>query len=162
MSASEGTPVTWVPELVTPHATFQCHATGRNNERFLGILRNNATKYPVSCGKTCRQPCFLACQPFARLTTLYSVRTSSFRNLSRIHDQSSQNRIVTEPSHINKMATADMFPGFTVLTTPYKLVNGHEILAGILIPDGLPSGKRPVIVRMHGGFLVGCPFLPLN
>jgi hypothetical protein len=46
------------------------------------------------------------------------------------------------------------FPGFTSVTTPYKKIGEHEILAGILIPENLGAGKHPVIVRFHGGFLV--------
>lgn len=52
------------------------------------------------------------------------------------------------------------FPGFTSVATPYKKVGDHEILAGILIPEELSAGKHPVIVRFHGGFLVGVPFVP--
>jgi acetyl esterase/lipase len=54
------------------------------------------------------------------------------------------------------MATEDMFPGLKVTTTPYKVVNGHEILVGVMVPEKLAPGKRPIIVRFHGGFLV-CP-----
>lgn len=56
------------------------------------------------------------------------------------------------------MATEDLFPGFEVKTVPYKQVNGHEILVGIMVPEKLPPRKHPIIVRFHGGFLV-CSFL---
>lgn len=52
------------------------------------------------------------------------------------------------------MATEDMFPGITLTATPYKVVNGQDILVGVMVPKELAPGKRPVIVRFHGGFLV--------
>ncbi|RDW57180.1 hypothetical protein BP6252_13828 [Coleophoma cylindrospora] len=51
------------------------------------------------------------------------------------------------------MTTAELFPGFQVKAVPYKEVNGHEILAGIIVPENLAPGKHPIIARFHGGFL---------
>lgn len=50
--------------------------------------------------------------------------------------------------------------GFDVLTETYSIVDGHPIPTDILIPKSLPEGYHcPVIVRLHGGFLVRCiPF----
>lgn len=44
---------------------------------------------------------------------------------------------------------------FNVTDVTYKTVNGHPIGASILIPKSMSSGRRPLIVRWHGGFLVG-------
>lgn len=46
------------------------------------------------------------------------------------------------------------FSQFIVSVTSYKQVNGHEINAYALIPKGAKSGRRPVHVRFHGGWLV--------
>lgn len=46
------------------------------------------------------------------------------------------------------------FPGMKVSSTPYKRVNGHDLLVGLLVPENLSPGKHPIIVRFHGGFLV--------
>lgn len=46
------------------------------------------------------------------------------------------------------------FANFQVLQANYKVVDGHEIRADLIIPRGLPAGKAPVIARFHGGGLV--------
>lgn len=56
------------------------------------------------------------------------------------------------------MSAEESFPGFKVTTVPYKEVHGNEILIGVMVPEKLAAGKRPIIVRFHGGFLVRfCP-----
>lgn len=57
------------------------------------------------------------------------------------------------------------FSNFTILTTPYKTVLGHQITTDILIPSHLTnksssittegSPLRPILLRIHGGGLVG-------
>ncbi|THH06388.1 hypothetical protein EW145_g4126 [Phellinidium pouzarii] len=58
----------------------------------------------------------------------------------------------------------DKFVPFSVSTQTYKTVDGHSILADVIIPRKLldegPESpkrktKRPVIVRYHGGWLIG-------
>jgi acetyl esterase/lipase len=44
--------------------------------------------------------------------------------------------------------------GLTVLQTPFKTVDNQEIRTDILVPQTPFSGKRPVIVRLHGGGFV--------
>lgn len=61
------------------------------------------------------------------------------------------------------------FSNFTILTTPYKTVLGHQIITDILIPSHLTnksssiptegSPLRPVLLRIHGGGLVGASSL---
>jgi acetyl esterase/lipase len=36
----------------------------------------------------------------------------------------------------------------------YKTINGHSLLASIVVPRGLAPGKHPLVVRWHGGGLV--------
>lgn len=53
------------------------------------------------------------------------------------------------------------FREFQIHDVVYKIVDNHDIGLSILVPNALLSGahkleeKRPVIVRFHGGFLVG-------
>ncbi|KAH6665227.1 Alpha/Beta hydrolase protein [Halenospora varia] len=61
------------------------------------------------------------------------------------------------------------FSNFTILTTPYKTVLGHQITTDILIPSHMTnksssiptegSPLRPVLLRIHGGGLVGASSL---
>ena len=44
--------------------------------------------------------------------------------------------------------------GFDVLQTPYKTIGDHEIRTDILVPQAAHQGKRPVLIRIHGGGLV--------
>ncbi|KAL4866227.1 hypothetical protein BDV12DRAFT_138336 [Aspergillus spectabilis] len=46
------------------------------------------------------------------------------------------------------------FEGFDILQTTYKHVGDHGIRADVLVPKTPYSGKRPVIIRFHGGGLV--------
>ncbi|KAJ5162143.1 hypothetical protein N7492_007535 [Penicillium capsulatum] len=43
--------------------------------------------------------------------------------------------------------------GFDVIQAPYKSVGDHEIRTDIVVPQGTSNGKRPVILRFHGGGL---------
>ncbi|KAF5692405.1 hypothetical protein FDENT_2927 [Fusarium denticulatum] len=43
---------------------------------------------------------------------------------------------------------------FNVATFTYKVIEGQPVLVDLFVPKGLPSGKRPVLVLFHGGFLV--------
>ncbi|KAG4428943.1 hypothetical protein IFR05_015576 [Cadophora sp. M221] len=47
------------------------------------------------------------------------------------------------------------FANFNITTTPYKIVNEQEISLYIAIPKGVHTGKRPVLIHFHGGYLVG-------
>ncbi|KAI9373508.1 Alpha/Beta hydrolase protein [Aspergillus egyptiacus] len=52
-------------------------------------------------------------------------------------------------------ATTDRkLQGFDLIQSTYKQVGHHGIRADILVPQGPSSGKRPVILRFHGGGLV--------
>lgn len=44
--------------------------------------------------------------------------------------------------------------GLDLIQTTYKKVNDHEIRTDILIPQKPHTGKRPVLIRFHGGGLV--------
>ncbi|KAL2067506.1 hypothetical protein VTL71DRAFT_1931 [Oculimacula yallundae] len=46
------------------------------------------------------------------------------------------------------------FGRFNVTTTPYKIVNNQEIALYVIIPKDVYTGKRPVLVHFHGGFLI--------
>lgn len=59
--------------------------------------------------------------------------------------------------HPTTMNTHLKSEGFDVLTEIYSVVDGHPIPTDIFVPISLPEGHHcPVIVRIHGGFLV-CP-----
>lgn len=47
--------------------------------------------------------------------------------------------------------------GFDIIQTPYKTIGNHEIRTDILVPRAAHEGKRPVLVRIHGGGLVRTP-----
>ena len=51
----------------------------------------------------------------------------------------------------------EKFTPFQIHGTSYKVVNGHPIGVDILVPKDLDPGtkKCPLIVRFHGGCLVG-------
>ncbi|OKL61364.1 hypothetical protein UA08_03814 [Talaromyces atroroseus] len=50
---------------------------------------------------------------------------------------------------------APKFTKFNILQAPYKVVDGHEIRADLIIPKSLPAGRKaPVIARFHGGGMV--------
>ncbi|KAL4752215.1 hypothetical protein BDW72DRAFT_192161 [Aspergillus terricola var. indicus] len=46
------------------------------------------------------------------------------------------------------------FQGFDLIQATYKHVGDHAIRVDVLIPQALETGKRPAIVRFHGGGLV--------
>ena len=59
------------------------------------------------------------------------------------------------------LPTYEKFAAFKIFKTSYKSLVGHpsgDIYADVLVPKGLLNlvepTKRPVIVRIHGGFLV--------
>lgn len=54
--------------------------------------------------------------------------------------------------HKNK----DKLVKFNVIQTKYKHVGDHRIRADFFVPQTAPTGKRPVIVRFHGGGFVSC------
>ncbi|MCJ1385198.1 hypothetical protein MMC17_008319 [Xylographa soralifera] len=53
-----------------------------------------------------------------------------------------------------KATSPAKFDPFVIHTTSYKTVNDHPIGVDILIPKAIKAGKRPLVVRFHGGFLV--------
>jgi acetyl esterase/lipase len=48
---------------------------------------------------------------------------------------------------------SEKYSQFNITTTPYKVVNNQEIPLYVLLPKGVHTGKRPVLVHLHGGFL---------
>lgn len=48
-------------------------------------------------------------------------------------------------------ATLNLLPAFDVFADTYKHVDGQPINAHILVPKNRPSGKSPVLIRIHGG-----------
>lgn len=46
---------------------------------------------------------------------------------------------------------------FDLIQTEYKHVQDHGIRTDVLVPQTAFRGKRPVIVRFHGGGLVRTP-----
>ena len=53
-----------------------------------------------------------------------------------------------ESQHPNSLA---LFPKFSTFRTSYKIINYQAIHAFFIIPDQLPPGPRPLLVRFHGG-----------
>ncbi|KAL9066355.1 MAG: hypothetical protein Q9157_007176 [Trypethelium eluteriae] len=60
------------------------------------------------------------------------------------------------------------FDGFERIQANYKIIQDHAVRADVLIPKSLDksAGKRPVLLRWHGGFLIASgsmfpDFLPL-
>lgn len=43
---------------------------------------------------------------------------------------------------------------FDITTYTYKTVKNHKFLTDVLIPKDIPTGPRPILIRLHGGFLV--------
>lgn len=52
------------------------------------------------------------------------------------------------------MAMDGKLDNFDIVQTEYKHVRNHGIHVDSLVPQTLFPGKRPVIVRFHGGGLV--------
>jgi cephalosporin-C deacetylase-like acetyl esterase len=46
------------------------------------------------------------------------------------------------------------YQGFDLIQATYKKVGNHEIETTILVPQTPYTGKRPAIIRIHGGGLV--------
>lgn len=46
------------------------------------------------------------------------------------------------------------FADFDQSDVVYKTVNGHEIATSIFVPKETQPGKRPVLLRWHGGALI--------
>ena len=82
-----------------------------------------------------------------------SSTTHCFLAISDIH--------VLPISHKMSMSAAalnpEKFSPFHIHSTTYKTVNEHPIGVDVLIPKKLEPGtkKHPLIIRFHGGFLVG-------
>ncbi|KAI7785937.1 hypothetical protein LA080_005598 [Diaporthe eres] len=51
----------------------------------------------------------------------------------------------------NSQTTVDLFASFNSYEETYKYVDGVPIQASILIPKPPSDGKRPLLVRLHGG-----------
>lgn len=52
------------------------------------------------------------------------------------------------------MSGSDKLSPFHLIQTDYKKVSEHGIRSDILVPKDSFTGKRPVILRFHGGGLV--------
>ena len=44
-----------------------------------------------------------------------------------------------------------VFDTFSTFRTEYKLIGDQPIHAFFIVPDNLPPGPRPLLVRFHGG-----------
>jgi len=56
-------------------------------------------------------------------------------------------------AHFETAASSDRFANFNATDCTYKTVDDHAIKCTVLTSKTAVSGKRPVIVRWHGGFL---------
>lgn len=61
-----------------------------------------------------------------------------------------------------RTTAANRFDSFDVYRTSYTKIGSHEIEANVLVPKGIPPGKRPVMIKWHGGGLVSRPPLSLS
>jgi cephalosporin-C deacetylase-like acetyl esterase len=50
---------------------------------------------------------------------------------------------------------ATRFDSFDHYRTSYKKIGDHEIEVNVLVPKDIKPGKQPVLVKWHGGGLVG-------
>ncbi|KAE8449662.1 hypothetical protein EG329_007992 [Mollisiaceae sp. DMI_Dod_QoI] len=57
-------------------------------------------------------------------------------------------------THHPPPTTTSRFAPFHITTHAYKAINSQPINLHVLIPKSLPSGKHPLIVHLHGGFLI--------
>ncbi|GFF26437.1 probable carboxylesterase 6 [Aspergillus udagawae] len=55
---------------------------------------------------------------------------------------------------MGSVETNEKLAGFNLIQTHYKQIGDHAIRADFIIPKSTFTGKRPVIVRFHGGGLV--------
>lgn len=74
---------------------------------------------------------------------------------TQLHHIAHLNPSLDTLTHTHTMASK--LQGLKVLQTPYKTIAHHEIRTDVLVPETPLSGKRPVIVRFHGGGLVSFP-----
>lgn len=51
----------------------------------------------------------------------------------------------------NVQTAIDLFSSFDIYDETYKYVDGFPIEVSILIPKTASPGKRPLLVRFHGG-----------
>jgi len=56
-------------------------------------------------------------------------------------------------AHSEATTSADRFVNFNTTDCTYKTIDDHAIKCTVLTPKTAVTGKRPVIVRWHGGFL---------
>ena len=56
-------------------------------------------------------------------------------------------------AHSETTTSSDRFANFHITDCTYKTIENHAIKCTVLTPKTAVSGKRPVIVRWHGGFL---------
>lgn len=49
---------------------------------------------------------------------------------------------------------ASKFENFHIKDFVYKTVDGHDIETAVCVPKDVAQGKRPVLVHLHGGFLI--------
>lgn len=61
---------------------------------------------------------------------------------------------------MGSIGTHEKLSGFDLIQTHYKQIRDHAIRADFIIPKSTFTGKRPVIVRFHGGGLVGSTSRP--
>jgi len=54
------------------------------------------------------------------------------------------------------------YANFDISEVTYKVINGQNIQAFVLVPKGLAPGKYPIMAKFHGGFFVSCSFLSLQ
>jgi hypothetical protein len=67
-----------------------------------------------------------------------------------------------------RTTAATRFDTFDLYTTSYKKIGDDEIEVNVLVPKDITPGKRPVMIKWHGGGLVSnftqthlVPFLTL-
>lgn len=53
-----------------------------------------------------------------------------------------------DSQHPNALA---LFVKFGIFRTSYKIIDEQPIYAFFIVPDKLPPGPRPLLVRFHGG-----------
>jgi hypothetical protein len=54
------------------------------------------------------------------------------------------------------------YANFDISEVTYKVVNGQNIQAFVLVPKGLTPGNYPIMGKFHGGFFVSYSFLSLQ
>ncbi|KAJ4345308.1 uncharacterized protein N0V89_011438 [Didymosphaeria variabile] len=52
-----------------------------------------------------------------------------------------------------RTTAANRFDNFNIYTTSYKKIGDHEIEVNVLVPKEITPGKRPVMIKWHGGGL---------